>query len=72
MYGISKSIQAETMLDYLQSMLTCFLSDREEFGSSDPRVKDYMREMLSCKNMVECLIGCPVNLGMNGKVTVGF
>ena len=28
--------------------------------------------MIACKNMVECLIGEPVNLQKDGKVTVGF
>lgn len=70
-----KNIGAETtieMINYLQSMMDDFLKEKEQFGSEDRIVKKKMDAMIACKEMVEALIGMPVNLQMDGKVTVGF
>ena len=66
------TVNAETMLQYLQSMLDDFMAESERFGSGDRIVSDKLKKMCACKDMVEELIGLPVNLQKDGKVTVGF
>ena len=62
----------EQMLAYLQAMMDKFKADEERYGLEDHFVRRYLDEMIACKEMVEALIGEPVNLGLNGIVTVGF
>ena len=62
----------EQMIAYLQSMMDSFKIEEAKYGIEDRVVKDKMHAMIACKEMVEALIGEPVNLGLNGKVTVGF
>ena len=62
----------EKMIAYLQAMLTEYLEEKSQFGSEDRVVKHKFYEMIGAKEMAESLIGEPVNLGLNGKVTVGF
>ena len=69
---MDKVITAQTMIDYLQWMMDNWQQERDEFGKDDRIVKSDMHAMISCKNMVEGLIGMPVNLQLDGKVTVGF
>lgn len=65
-------IKAETMIEYLQWMLDRYIEERDRFGNEDRMVRKYMDEAIACKCMVENLIGMPVNLRKDGKVTVGF
>jgi hypothetical protein len=44
----------------------------EKFGAEDRMVRHKVEAMIACKEMVEALIGEPVNLQIDGKVTVGF
>lgn len=60
------------MIAYLQSQLDNFLEEKEKYGDDDRIVEKKFDAMIACKEMVEALIGEPVNLGLNGKVTVGF
>ena len=69
---MDKIITAQTMIDYLQWMMDNWQAELDMFGKDDRVVKSDMHAMISCKNMVEGLIGMPVNLQRNGKVTVGF
>lgn len=62
----------EQMLNYLQGMLDAFLEDKERYGFEDYAVQKDFEAMIACKEMVEALIGEPVNLRKDGKVTVGF
>lgn len=62
----------EQMIAYLQSQMDDFIAERAKYGGNDRMVIKKFDAMLACKNMVEALIGEPVNLGMDGKVTVGF
>ena len=52
-----------------------YKKDKERYGDMDC-MSDYLllkgHSMIACKEMVEALIGLPVNLGKDGKVTVGF
>lgn len=66
------TITAEQMLGYLQSMMNDWQEEKARYGSDDRIVRKKMQAMIDCKNMVECLIQMPVNLQIDGKVTVGF
>lgn len=60
------------MIDYLQGMLDEFMVEKNKFGISDRIVGKKLDKMLACKEMVETMIGMPINLGIDGKVTIGF
>ena len=62
----------EQMIAYLQSMMDDFKKAEAAYGIDNTYVIEKMDAMIACKEMVEALIGEPVNLGINGKVTVGF
>lgn len=62
----------EQMIAYLQGMMDNFKKEEERWGMNDRVVLEKLDRMIACKEMVEALIGEPVNLGVNGKVTVGF
>ena len=66
------TVKAETMLQYLQSMLDYWMAEKERFGMDDRMVQHTLTKMLACKDMVEALIGVQVNLQQDGKVTTGF
>lgn len=62
----------EQMINYLQGMMNAYKEEKAKYGASDRRVLKKWNEMYACKQMVESLIGEPVKLGIDGKVTVGF
>lgn len=62
----------EQMIKYLQSMMDDFKKEEAQFGSEDRIVNKKLDAMIACKEMVETLIGEPVNLQFDGRVTVGF
>lgn len=62
----------EQMIKYLQSMMDDFKKEEAQFGSEDRIVNKKLDAMIACKEMVETLIGEPVNLQLDGRVTVGF
>lgn len=65
-------ITKEAMINYLQEMLDDVMEEKERFGKEDRIVRSKISAMIACKEMVEAFIMEPVNLGLNGKVTVGF
>ena len=62
----------EQMINYLQSMMNDFKKEEAKYGITDRIVMKKLDAMIACKEMTEALIGEPVNLGIDGKVTVGF
>lgn len=62
----------DRMLRHLQALLSAYMGEVQKFGRDDRIVQKKMTELIGCKEMVEALIGLPVNLGLDGKVTVGF
>lgn len=60
------------MINYLQSMMDDFNINRAAYGDDDRIVLKKLDAMIACKEMVEAIIGEPVNLQMDGKVTIGF
>ena len=66
------TVTREQMIDYLQNKLDRFKVLEEKYGFENEYVSEFFDEMIACKEMAEVLLGEPVNLGLNGKVTVGF
>lgn len=66
-----KTVTQEVMIGYLQSMMDHFKEQEERYGMSD-YLEHKLDDMIACKEMVEALIGQPVNLQMDGKVTIGI
>ena len=60
------------MIQYLQSMMNRFKEQEAKYGIEDRMVLKLLDSMLACKEMTEALIGEPVNLRLDGTVTVGF
>ena len=67
-----RNVNAEMMINYLQSQMDDFEKYRKRYGDNDRIVEHKLDAMIACKEMVESLIGEPVNLQMDGRVTVGF
>ena len=65
-----ETVKSTTMLYYLQSMLDYYREHEEKFN--DDHSHAFIAKMCACKDMVETLIQEPVNLQLDGKVTVGF
>lgn len=66
-----KTVETEMMISYLQSKMDKFKQFEAKYGMNE-RTDEMLDEMIACKEMVEALIGAPVNLQMDGKVTIGF
>lgn len=62
----------EQMINYLQAQLTDFNKNLERYGADDRIVGKKFDAMIACKEMVEAIIGEPVNLQKDGVVTVGY
>lgn len=69
---MTNTIETKTMINYLQSLLNKFMQEENKYGMQDRIVQKYFDEMIACKEMVEALIGLPVNLQKDGQVTIGF
>ena len=62
----------DQMINYLQQMMDRVQRDIARYGKEDRIVEKRIDDMIACKEMVEAFIQEPVNLGLDGKVTVGF
>ena len=63
---------AEWLMKDLESQLADLNREIEQYGPDDRIVDKKMIGLIACKEMVERLLECPVNLGKDGKVTLGF
>lgn len=68
---MKEAVSTKVMLEYLQEMMNDYQENKKEFGN-DRFTEKKLKDMIACKEMVEALIGMPVNLRLDGKVTVGF
>ena len=66
------AVSTERIIALLQQKLTSWMKDRETYGDEDRMVVKDLDRLVACKDFAEALIGKPVNLQMDGKVTVGF
>jgi len=69
---MNMTINAEDMLNLLQEYWTEAHKLIEDFGREDGRAKMHVGWCIGMKEMAEALIGVPVNLRKDGKVTIGF
>lgn len=60
------------LLRGLQSRFDFWLEEREKFGDGERLVQKHLDQLVYCKDYVEYMIGKPVNLTTDGKVTVGY
>lgn len=66
-------VKTEEMLACLQGMLTAYMEEVARNGhKGNPFAEMRYDWMIGAKELVEALIGAPVNLQKDGKVTVGF
>ena len=65
-------INEAVLLKYLKSMMDNYKAEEALYGVEDRIVRKKVDAMIACKEMVETLIRKPVNLGVDGTVTVGF
>lgn len=66
-----KEIKKQDMIAYLQAGLTRWKEEEKRFPD-DERTWKHLDRLIYQKEMVEALIGEPVNLQKDGKVTVGW
>ncbi len=64
--------QKAILLTYLQSQMDDMQKNKERYGADDRIVRAKCEAMIACKEMAESIIGEPVNLGLNGIVTIGL
>ena len=74
----SKTVEASENIDmkqafltYLQSQMDNFQADLKKYGKKDRVVSKKCDAMIACKEMVEAILREPVNLGIDGIVTIG-
>ena len=60
------------MLEYLQKGLSDAIAEMRRYGFEDRVVIKKFDALIAQKELVEMLIGKPVNLGQNGIVSVGY
>ena len=66
------NITKDGMINYLQQMMDKVQEEIKKYGKDNRMVEKRINDMIACKEMVEAFICEPVNLGLDGKVTVGF
>lgn len=69
---MNKTVTAQQMIDFLQRKMDKFKKMESRLGFEDEYVTELLDELIAQKEMVEALICEPVNLGVDGRVTVGF
>ena len=67
---MEKTFTEQDLINGVQTMFNAFLEDKERFGIEYAESK--LDWAIGCKEMVEMMIQKPVNLKMDGRVTVGF
>lgn len=60
------------LLKYLRSQMADFKKAEARYGIADREVEHKLDAMIACKEMAESIIGQPVNLKLDGTVTIGF
>ena len=66
------NITKEGLINYLQQMMDKVQDEIKRYGKDDRMVSKRIDDMIACKEMVEAFIQESVNLGLDGRVTVGF
>ena len=61
----------QVFVTYLQSQMDDFQTDLKKYGKKDRIVTKKCDAMIACKEMAEAILREPVNLGIDGIVTIG-
>ena len=69
---MEKTIKATAMLNFLKEAWTEAHHLSELLGWSDERAEMHMSWCIGMKEMTEALIGVPVNLKLDGRLTIGL
>ena len=64
-------IPVSEMLDFLSEKWEYSHGLVKDFGADDPRAEHNVMQCIGMKEMIECLAGFPVGLGMDGVLRVG-
>lgn len=64
--------EEKDLINYLQSQMDDFKKWEAKYGIEDRIVGKKLNALIANKDMVEAIIGKPVNLRKDGKVTVGW
>lgn len=67
-----KTIEATEMLEYLKEEFAIAMRHRKILGANDERSDMRMSWCIGMKEMAEALIGVPVNLKLDGRITIGL
>lgn len=65
-------IMPETILQHLQARYTDALEEGKKYGQDDRVYRRKIEQCIGMKELVEELLGVPVNLLRDGRVTAGF
>lgn len=65
-------VKTVEMLEFLQEQFTYAKGLCDDFGHEDERARMHIGWCIGMKEMIEALIGAPVNLRRDGKVTIGL
>lgn len=65
-------IMPETILQHLQARYTDALEEGKKYGQDDRVYRRKIEQCIGMKELVEELLGVPVNLQRDGRVTAGF
>ena len=68
----STGIKPETILRHLQARYTDALEEGKKYGQDDRVYRRKIEQCIGMKELVEELLGVPVNLQLDGLVTTGF
>jgi hypothetical protein len=60
------------MIAYLRHQMNEFKKLEKMFGDEDERTISAMNQMIGAKELVEAVIEKPVNLQIDGQVTIGL
>jgi len=69
---MNETIKATSLLHYVWWRFQEWKEEVETFGRDDPYVKEHLHGLLDMRIMAENLIGEPINLGLDGRMTYGF
>ena len=65
-------ITESAILSYLRSALADAIDELERFGNDDRVALKKLDAVIACKEMAEALLGYPIDLRRDGRVTVGY
>lgn len=60
------------LINYLQAQMDSYKKSERERGFYNFETKKLLDGLIVCKEIIENLIKKPVNLGLDGKITVGL